>query len=71
MHKFLADIQTYCDAVGISTGTFGSYALNDGKFFARIASGKRCWPETEERARAYMAANPPRSVADTPADGAA
>lgn len=58
MEKLIEEITAYCAAKGISPGTFGSYAIRDGKFFGRIAKGGECLPKTAERVRAYMRENP-------------
>lgn len=39
----------------IGEGTFGTKAVNDGKFIDRIRSGGRVWPETAQKARDFMA----------------
>lgn len=59
METLIKEIIAYCEAKGITPGTFGSYALNDGKFFGRITDSGECLPRTMERARAYMRDNPP------------
>jgi hypothetical protein len=39
----------------ISEGTFGTQAVNDGKFVHRIRKGGRVWPETAQKVRDFMA----------------
>lgn len=56
MEKLIADIDAFCAAHDMARSTFGKLALNDKPFVARIASGRRIWPETEARVRAFMAA---------------
>lgn len=58
MQHLIDEIRSYCAARGISTATFGSYAVKDGKFFERIEKGGQCLPRTVEQVRSYMAANP-------------
>lgn len=62
MEQLLADIRAYCARVGISTATFGAYALNDSGFMARLAAGGECLPRTEARVRDYIAAHPDHAV---------
>lgn len=64
--KLIADIEAYCSEVGMSESTFGRKAVNDGKFVGRLRLGKRCWPETEERARSFI-----RRDGDAPTEEAA
>ena len=56
----MLEIEDYCAEVGWKTSTFSRIAAGDGKFFKRIAAGGRCWPETVEKIRSYMADNPPK-----------
>ena len=59
MEQLREEILAYCSARGMGLGTFGSYAVNDGKFVKRIMQpGKQCLPSTADRVRAYIAANP-------------
>lgn len=51
----LTEVDAFLAEARMSETTFGRLAVNDGKFVARIRSGGRCWPETEEKARAFMA----------------
>lgn len=60
VNQLLAEIETYCEAAGIAETTFGRKALNDGKVVGRLKAGGRVWPETAERARQFMAKNPPQ-----------
>ena len=55
----LAEMDDYAKAAGIAVGTIGKEAGQGGNFYARLQSGKRAWPETIAKVRAYMAANPP------------
>lgn len=40
--------------VDLPPTAFGLKAVNDGKFVADLRKGRRVWPETAERARAFM-----------------
>lgn len=60
MHDdLIKEIETYCREANLAITTFGRKATNDGKFVNRIRNGGRCWPETEEKVRRYIANNPP------------
>ena len=54
-NPIIADIEAFCRQVGMAQTTFGRRAIGDGKFVARIRSGGRMWPETEQRVRDFMA----------------
>jgi len=40
--------------VAMSETGFGKQAVNDGKFIPNLRAGRRVWPETEDRVRAFM-----------------
>jgi hypothetical protein len=49
------DIEAFLDAHGISARRFGQEALSDNHFVYDLRRGRRCWPETERKARLFMA----------------
>jgi hypothetical protein len=55
----LAEIEDFLGRpdVKMTESTFGRLAVNDGKFMTRLREGRRIWPETAEKARAYIASN--------------
>ena len=55
----LAEMDDYAKAAGIAPATIGKEAGQGGQFYGRLMAGKRAWPETIAKVRAYMAANPP------------
>jgi hypothetical protein len=56
----LADaIAVFVEAHGMSSVTFGRQAMNDPHFVRDINAGRRVWPETDQRARAFMASYVP------------
>ena len=57
--KLIAEIDAYCSQAGISPKTLGRKAGQAGSFYVRLKAGKRSWPETIEKVRAYMQENPP------------
>jgi hypothetical protein len=56
MDALLSDIIEFCTAHGLSKWQFGSMALNDRPFVAQLEAGRRVWPETEAKVRAFMVA---------------
>jgi hypothetical protein len=53
IEEFLSrgDVKTTETAFGIAT-------VNDGKFVGDLRRGRRVWPETADKVRAYILANP-------------
>lgn len=54
-----SEIDAYLDRTGQTATAFGRAATGDPSFVFDLRKGRRCWPETEAKVRAYMAANPP------------
>ena len=52
--SLLSEIEAFCASRGIAESTFGRLAVNDGKLVARLRLGRRIWPDTEEKVRAFM-----------------
>lgn len=50
----LAAIDRYIEAAEISEITFGRKALGDPHFVKQLRNGRRLWPETEAKVRAFM-----------------
>lgn len=63
MESLLDEIDAFLSEARMAESTFGLKAVNDGKFVRRLREGKRCWPETAEKARGFIVAA--RSVSDT------
>lgn len=55
MTNLLSDIQSFCQLNGIAPSRFGEMAMNDKPFVSQLEAGRRCWPETEAKIRAFMA----------------
>ncbi len=53
----------YAQHVGLRTSTVGAYAVNDGKFFHRLAGGGGCTLKTAERAVRYFSDHWPADLA--------
>ena len=66
MSNLIEQIMAFCERTDMPHSSFGFYAVGDGKFVARIKRGGRCWPETEQKVRDYIAKNSP-TEADTDA----
>ena len=56
MSTLLMDIEAFLASHQISAYRFGRDAMGDKHFVRDLRNGRRCWPETEHKARSYMAA---------------
>lgn len=56
--KFLAEIEAYLAATGMTPTDFGLAALNDGSFVGRVRDGRAPNLNTVERVRSWMASHP-------------
>lgn len=52
-----AAIDSFLEAHSMSPVTFGRSAMNDPHFVRDLRNGRRLWPETEAKVRAFMAAH--------------
>ncbi len=57
MSTLQQDIAAFCEANGMAKSQFGLLALNDKAFVSQIEKGRRVWPETEAKVRAFMASH--------------
>lgn len=55
MSDLILEIQDFCRRNGMAETRFGELALNDKPFVSQLRNGRRVWPETAERVRAFMA----------------
>lgn len=55
MADLIHDIDTFCQRHEMSPWQFGVLALNDKPFVKQVRDGRRVWPETEAKVRAFMA----------------
>ena len=55
MEKLLTDIRAFCSANAMPITRFGELALRDTAFVLKLERGRRVWPETESKVRAFMA----------------
>lgn len=55
-NPLLQEIEVFLgrEDVRITETAFGIETLNDGKFVSELRDGRRVWPETAERVRAFM-----------------
>lgn len=61
--ELIAECLKACDRLGIQPTTFGQKVVKDRNFIDRLQKGGRCWPETEERVRGWIAENAPDRAA--------
>lgn len=54
VQNIIAEIEAFCARFGIAESTFGNRAANDGKFVARLRSGRRVTTATLEKVQAYI-----------------
>lgn len=50
----LDDIREFLRRTGMGASYFGKVAVGNSELVKRLESGKRVWPETEVKARAFM-----------------
>ena len=55
MNSLLAEIEAFLETHDLAAWRFGTDALGDKHFVKQLRRGRRCWPETEQRVRLYMA----------------
>lgn len=51
----IEEIDAFVARHGMSPITFGRKAMNDPHFVRDVRDGRRLWPETDAKARAFMA----------------
>lgn len=59
MSVLLDEIIKFCGRNQMAESTFGNKSVNDGKLVHRLKSGRRIWPETEEKIRGFMSSYKP------------
>jgi hypothetical protein len=55
MSTLLSDIEAFLEAHEMSATKFGDEAMADRHFVRQLRAGRRVWPETEAKARRFMA----------------
>ncbi len=53
-NRFLTDIEKFLSDTGMSASYFGKVAAGNSELVARLREGRRTWPETEKKVRAFM-----------------
>jgi hypothetical protein len=56
MSPLLDDIEAFLETHNLGHRSFGVGAVNDGHFVEDLRNGRRVWPETEAKVRAFMKA---------------
>lgn len=59
MATVLPEVEVFLAATGMAPTAFGDQALGDRHFVHQLRRGRRCWPETEEKVRAFIRENAP------------
>ncbi len=54
-HPIIREIDSFLKAHQIAESYFGRKAANDWKLVRQLRAGRRLWPDTEARIRAFMA----------------
>lgn len=54
MSTLLSDIEVFLRKHHMAPTRFGEDALSDRRFVKQLREGRRVWPETEAKARAFM-----------------
>jgi hypothetical protein len=52
----LSAVDAFLSTTGMAESSFGRGAVNDWSFIRGLRAGRRVWPETEAKVRAFMAA---------------
>lgn len=63
MNTLLTDIEAFLATHDMAPTRFGEDALKDRRFVQQLRKGRRVWPETEAKARTFMATYRPQQVA--------
>jgi len=63
MDSLLTEIEAFLSATRLSASRFGFLAVKDKHFVHELRDGRRCWPETQNRVRLFMATYSDRKAA--------
>jgi hypothetical protein len=55
MKTLLPDIRAFCERHSMPVTRFGYLAMSDTAFVNKLEKGRRVWPDTEAKARDFMA----------------
>ena len=70
MSTLLTDIEAFLDQHDMPPTRFGEEAMRDRHFVRQLRTGRRVWPETEAKARDFMASYQPNADEREPARAA-
>lgn len=71
VEELISEIEGFCREAGIAEATFGTRAVNDGKFVGRLRLGKGITVATVDRVRGYIATQRAGAAAKTNSAGEA
>lgn len=57
--SFIETVEAFLERADMAPVTFGREAMNDPHFVRDLRNGRRLWPETEAKVRAFMASYRP------------
>lgn len=60
--NLITEIEQYAGRANLAPSTVCERAGQGGRFYSRLLQGGRCWPETAEKIRKFMADHPVDSV---------
>jgi hypothetical protein len=62
-NPILADVEAFIASTpGMSMTRLGTEALGDPRFVPQLRDGRRIWPETERKVRAFMDSYKPKAA---------
>lgn len=59
--ELITEIEAAAARLGLAPSTVTERAGQGGRFYARLKSGARCWPDTAQKVREWIAANAPQA----------
>lgn len=59
-HALISEIEDAAARLGLAPSTVTERAGQGGRFYARLKAGARCWPDTAQKVRDWIAANAPQ-----------
>lgn len=64
-NELLTDIRAFLEQSGMGPSYFGKVACGNSELVDRLESGRRVWPETEEKVRTFIAERLPNNTPHT------
>lgn len=59
----ISEIEQAASALKLAPSTVAERAGQGGRFYQRLKDGKRCWPDTAQKVRQWIADNTPQQGA--------